>query len=156
MIIPIKNEDGEMVDVEAISLIMRKEFAEQIVAGTKTFEIRIASPFYDRIFLDPVGNNKWRKTDYPWGDVPWREDVPFVVHFHNYNNSWSLDVEVEEFHFVVPIPEEEEEIHSWGCHEFDEILDEYKNLTPEQAKNTNINFFYAIKLGAILNSTNLS
>ncbi|MCR5697760.1 MAG: glycosyltransferase family protein [Marinilabiliaceae bacterium] len=141
--------------VEALPLIMRKEFAKQIVDGTKKFEVRIASPHYDKLLLDMTRYPQWRKESFPWGETPWREELPEVAHFHNYSNSFTLDVEILEYRFVVPIPETEAELHEWGCHEFDEMINDFKKLSPEEAKKTNVNFFYVLELGEVINSKGL-
>lgn len=147
MIITVNGEEEE-----ALPLIMRKEFAQQIIDGTKKFEVRAASLFYDKKFLDMKDvkrYNQWRKKEYPWGNVPWREDLPFAIHFYNYANTFSLDVEVLEWRLVCPIPEEEEAIHEWGCHEFDELIEKFKNMSEEEAAKATCPVFYVALLGEI-------
>lgn len=65
-------------EFEAFDLIMRKEYAWQILKGEKLAEYRTCSDFYIRRFVADVKN--------------WRFKPIFCVHFHDYANTWYLDV----------------------------------------------------------------
>jgi hypothetical protein len=85
--------------VQAYDLIMRKEHALEIIAGRKPLEIRAFSDHYCRMFDDKAQqtkNEKLRKEGREDECIdPIRTDIAYV-HFHNYNNSWSLDVAIDE------------------------------------------------------------
>jgi hypothetical protein len=84
--------------VQAYDLIMRTEHALEIIAGKKPLEIRAFSDHYCRMFTDEAisaENEKHAKDkNYEWQN-PSRKDIAYI-HFHNYNNSWMLDVRIDE------------------------------------------------------------
>lgn len=84
--------------VEAYDLLLQKKYALDIVLGKKKIEVRSFSDHYISRFLDKevmkrndANNRKPFDDDY---ENEIREDVHYI-HFHNYNNSWYLDVEIE-------------------------------------------------------------
>ena len=85
--------------IKVLNLIMKKEFAKQILEGTKEIEWRVFSPFYEsRLIDDKVLEFKSLHLDND--DITYCvSDIrhPKVIHFHNYNNSWMLDVECIKF-----------------------------------------------------------
>lgn len=153
--------DGKSsVEVEALSLIMRKEFAQQIVDGTKKFEVRDGSSFYNKIFLNPKKKEEFEtflKTgEHPkseaWYDIHYYtrdvSELPGWVHFHNYSNSWSLDVEIVDVCLAVVEEGYNNVLHKIGCHELDEVVKECKD-------EETFPLFYIITLGDIVNRHNI-
>lgn len=142
--------------VECLNLIMRREFAEEILAGTKKVEIRAYSPHYcDRLYDKDVLAFEERH----WGDdllrmqmIDFNDSVRAVkkIHFHNYNNSWYLDVECIDNNTVLMVDEQVKYLQDeYGCHEFDEELEK---LNKRNEPNRPIYFYFAV--GQIL-GTNL-
>ena len=154
-------------DIECLNLIMRKEFAMQILRGEKTVEIRAYSKFYyDRLFdkrvmswadakaLELESSGADKKTvdafiddclDYLMPLRPVRK-----IHFHNYDNTWFMDVECTDNYQVAVVREQVEPLQQlYNCHEFDEMLEE---LEKKKAKDRPLYFYFAI--GKILD-TNL-
>ena len=142
--------------IECLNLIMRREFAEEILAGTKRVEIRSYSPHYsDRLY----DKNVLAYEDKHWDDelmrmqmIDFNDSVRAVkiIHFHNYNNSWFLDVECIDNNTVLLVDEQVEFLREeYGCHEFDEELEQLNRL---DAKKRPSYFYFA--LGRILD-TNL-
>ncbi len=90
------NVNGQQV--EAYSLVMQRKFAEQIKAGTKKVEFRNYNDYYYSRFmnLDAVKRNE--KAGLHWGDEGFEDDFKQVayIHFHDYNNSWFLNVEIDD------------------------------------------------------------
>lgn len=82
---------------EAHDLLMKKKFALDIIEGRKTVEVRSFTDHYISRFLDKEvmkGNEKLkRKMD----DPDWENEFKDIwcIHFHDYNNSWYLDVAIE-------------------------------------------------------------
>lgn len=74
----------------AFYLIMKREFAQQILDGTKQVEYRFPSPHNLSILF---------KYDRKKDDVIGKKDVEFI-HFSTYNKSFFLDVHVKEMGFV--------------------------------------------------------
>lgn len=109
-------------------LIMRKENAWDILDGKKGLEFRAMSDFYIKKFLVPKTSLQETLDAFEVKDVNF-------VHFHDYNNSWFLDVYVE---YVGPICihyETRKILHMARCHEFDEEIERTKreNVKPEDA-----------------------
>ena len=137
--------------IKVLNLIMKKEFAKQILEGTKEIEWRVFSPFYEsRLIDDKVLEFKSLHLDND--DITYCvSDIrhPKVIHFHNYNNSWMLDVECR---FVELIVANENSAQYFK--------DEYGDTTLEEVVKRNKNKdmyprFFAIYLGKVLCSNGL-
>lgn len=132
-------------DIECLSLIMKKEYAMQILAGTKKLEYRAYSPFYISRLIDKnVSNYIQANLD--------NEEVPFFcndirqvkkIHFHDYNNSWFLDVEVEFNDAFSLVKSDIEYLHrEFDAHEWDNDLENYEKAgVPEDERPY---FFYFV------------
>ena len=142
--------------IECLNLIMRREFAEEILAGTKKVEIRSYSQHYvDRLYDKDV----LAYEDKHWDDevmrmqmIDFNDSVRAVkkIHFHNYNNSWFLDVECVDNNTVLLVDEQVKYLQTeYGCHDFDEELE---RLNRRNAEERPMYFFFAV--GRILD-TNL-
>ena len=134
--------------VECLNLIMRKEYAEEILAGTKTVEIRAYSQHYcDRLYDKDVldyENAHWDDDLMRMQMIDFNDSVRAVkkIHFHNYNNSWFLDVECIDNNTVVVNNEQVGFLQDeYNCHEFDEML---ADLNKRKAKDRPIFFYFAI------------
>ena len=88
--------------IESLDLILKKEFALQILKGEKNVEFRSMTQHYmNRLFdkklgdfLDKHADNAEIVAEYGmWGNCDELRPVK-SIHFHNYNNDWYLDVEV--------------------------------------------------------------
>lgn len=92
----------EPAEIECLDLIMKKEYAEMILNGTKTVEYRDVTPAYEKRLVDmKVYEYIDKKIDEDDFDFMENYDMYVTpiksvktIHFHNYNNSWYLDVEV--------------------------------------------------------------
>lgn len=112
-------------DIECLNLVMKREYAEQILAGTKKLEFRDYKPFYVKKLIDP------EVSDYIQEHIDDDEVLTFCndirqvekIHFYNYNRSWYLDVEVT-FNDVFCINKTDIERlqKQYGCHDFDDDL----------------------------------
>ena len=142
--------------IECLNLIMRREFAEEILAGTKKVEIRSYSQHYvDRLYDKEV----LAYEDKHWDDevmrmqmIDFNDSVRAVkkIHFHNYNNSWYLDVECTDNNTVIVKDDQVRYLQEeYGCHDFD---DELAALNRRKAEDRPIYFYFAV--GQIL-CTNL-
>ena len=140
-------KDSKGATAEAFDLIMRKEFAWDILEGRKKAEFRNLSAFYIKRFLEP------RKTLQDTFDafVP-KEGVAYV-HFHDYGNTWYLDVRLNDLMFLSVHPDCLDTLHSLGCYEFDEMAKENAGKTAADVPQ-----FFALKIYSVLgtNLTNLS
>lgn len=145
--------------VKVLNLVMRKPFALDIVNGKKKVEVRAFSDHYfDRLTDKKV--DKWM-TDFR---AKYEKDKEVMeafnefmcatrpvekIHFHNYNNSWFLDVSVIENALIGLTDQAVEDLHArWDCHEFDEMVASF------QAKNDpNRPLFYYFVVGVVLDTS---
>lgn len=115
--------------VEAYNLLMKKEFAQEILNGQKKVEFRSLSDHYCRMFLDDNAAKKNKEA----GLKPSDDGFDFglrdtqYIHFHNYNNSWYLDVEVNGIGMCV--------VDSHDIESLAEDFDDFKAFIEDARKN---------------------
>ena len=118
-------EAPEPRDVECLNLIMRREFAEQILAGTKKLEFRAYSDHYVKRLIDPEVADYIQMHINEDDVVVFCNDIRQVkrIHFHNYNNSWFLDIECD-YNDAFSITKKDIAFlqDQYGCHDFDADL----------------------------------
>ncbi len=140
--------------IECLNLIMRREYAEQIVRGEKTVEYRTYSPHYrNRLFDRKMGEYMERHAD----DEEFIEAVlqyervlrhVKMIRFHNYNNTWHLDVRCEYNEVCVATREDGEYIRDeYGN---SELLEEAIELEKAGAEELPMFFFFV--LGEVLDN----
>jgi hypothetical protein len=125
--------------IDSLSLIMKKENAEAIKRGKKSVEFREFKKYYgDKIFDKAVSEYIAANQTNP--DLRQALEKGIVssikivnnLHFHNYNNSWEMDVECISNGIISITPED---IHflqeRFNCHELDNMLSTYKNYGDE-------------------------
>lgn len=146
-----KYPDCPKVDnIEVLDLIMKREEANNIVNGTKTVEFREVSSHYESRLVDKklfdYIDKKVDEEDWDFLDEYELYASPIKtvqsIHFHNYNNTWHLDVAVESNGLIELDEEGMELLHSWGNHEMDESYEKSDKEEP-------IALFY-FKLGEII------
>lgn len=141
-------------EYEAYHLIMRRENAEAIMRGEKTVEFRAFTNKYCSMFFDKEAverNNK--RIDEGRGEElepDCRTDIE-IVHFYNYNNTFSLDVAIDEIGYGKYDEESAKNMVEWfGCHELDDQWQQFKDL-PDHKKPM---FFY-LHISEVLQSKGL-
>lgn len=135
-------------EIECLNLIMRKEFAEEILRGKKPLEYRDFSEFYAKRLIDKD------VTQYINDHLDDDEVLAFcndvrqvkVIHFHNYNNSWYLDVECT-YNDVFSITKGDIKSlqEEYGVHDFDEELENYEKNNIEERP-----FLFYFAIGKVL------
>jgi len=118
--------------IESLDLILKKEFALQILKGEKNVEFRSMTQHYmNRLFdkklgdfLDKHADNAEIVAEYGmWGNCD--ELCPVkTIHFHNYNNDWYLDVEVLYNGYAIANKEGAESLHLYDCYDLDDLVEE--------------------------------
>ncbi len=128
--------------IEVLDLIMKKEYALDIIAGKKKVEVRNWSMhYYDRLYDKDVTEwNDLHENDSEemyWRIIRYSDPLRYVkkIHFHNYNNSWYLDVLCDLNSEIVCNPEQVKYVQEeLDCHEFDEVLEEYIKINEGKAE----------------------
>ena len=122
-------------DVECLNLIMKREYAEQILRGTKKLEFRAYSDHYVRRLIDPEVADYIGMHVNDEAVVMFCNDIRQVkrIHFHNYSNSWFLDIECD-YNDAFCINKRDIEFlqKEYGCHDFDKDLARFEALGTEQ------------------------
>jgi hypothetical protein len=133
---------------------MRKEHALEIIACKKPLEIRTFSDFYCKMFTDQAlvdANEKLRKEgldDECTGVC--RTDVGFV-HFHNYTNSWTLDVEIDEIGMALMVEDDITWLaDEFGFHDYDSEWQQYAHLPDEEKP-----LFFWLHIVGVVNRTGI-
>ncbi len=145
----------EAKPIECLNLIMKREFAEQILRGEKKVELRAFSEhYYNRLYDKDVLAWLDEHADDPQfkGFEPCVSALRIVekIHFHNYNNSWFLDVECPLNAYRFAVKRDAEYLNTeYGC---DELLQLTKDF--DKRKEQNRPMFFTFLLGKVLD-TNL-
>lgn len=123
-------------EVEAYSLIMKKENALEIISGKKKLEIRSFSDYYVQMFTDKklVAENDKLKEEGRDDECVAPLKATEYIRFHDYNNSWYLDVHVHEIALYMMCQEDIEELaEEFDFHDYDNEWQKYEN-TPDEDK----------------------
>lgn len=131
---------------EAFNLILQKKYAYDILKGIKRIEFR--DFFSDKlcsIFFKETKNTKSPDFFKP-------RDI-FCIHFHDYSNTFFLDVSIEAVDVTAVHPDNREYFHQYGHHELDAEMDEVEaaGLSPKDKK---VRWFITLPITGIIN-TNL-
>lgn len=132
--------------IERLDLVMKREFAEAILRGEKTVEYRDYSQHYcSRLYDSKVTGYESHIADEDMDDfVDFARPLRKVesIHFHDYNNSWFLDVKVED-NWTVSVVREEVEMLSeeYGSDELMPLLEE---LEARGAQERPLFFYFAL------------
>ena len=147
-------EYKEPEPIECLNLIMRRENAEDIVNGEKVIEFRTVSDFYCKRLIDPESHKFMAalpKEDRPKYWFGWSYLRPVRrIHFHNYNDTWTLDVKCEGVEVLNCNKSGLDWLHSFGCHEMDEFFEEYMR-NPAKIRPQ----FFALVCGEIIERNNI-
>lgn len=139
-------------EVESYDLLMKKDNALDIISGKKTLEIRVFSNHYSMIFTDfeqLEKNNKLREVGNDDDCVEPLKGIKYI-HFHNYSNSWTLDVKIDEIGLSSMVEEDIEDLHDFDFHDYDNEWQQYKDKDIED-----IPMFYWLHIKDIVGRKNI-
>lgn len=143
------DENGNIEEIEAVRLIMKRENAEDILNNRKFLETRFISPTYESLFFDKKkiakleeARKKGRKVEYDSSTI-FKDDLKYV-YFTNYNGSWALTCEIAEIEIYSLIEQDIKYLNEvYDFHDFDDAWQEYKD-NPDEAPE-----FIGIGLGDV-------
>lgn len=143
--------------IEVLNLIMKKDNALRILKGDKNVEYRAYTSHYaERLFDKSVGDFAEKHINDEWateqmGMYGFLDELRPVkkIHFHNYSNSWFLDVEVLNNGYVIANKDGVETMNAFGDHELDALVADL-----EKKKENNRPVYFNFILGSVI-ETNL-
>ena len=145
-----KNSKAKPKAVECLNLLMKKDYALQILHGEKKLEFRA----YTQHFVDRVID---KDVDNYMADNPDNEDLQTFgdvirpvkrIRFHNYNNSWHLEVECTNNFLMAVTKDAVDNIQKqFGCHDMDDML---ADLERKRAKDRPM--FFVFVCGDVLDT----
>ena len=141
--------------IECLNLIMRKDYAVQILKGEKDVEFRAFSVHYcDRLNDKDVENfmNKYYGTKDEEDVMYFAKMVRPVkkIRFHNYSNSWFLELFCKKNGYVCLTNEDVQFLNdALGCHELDKMLADFN-----KRRESNRPLFFFFVCGKVID-TNL-
>lgn len=134
-------------EIDTLSLVMKKEFAKKIIAGTKKLEYRAYSPFYISRLIDKDVAKYIQDNIDNDEVVTFCNDIRQVnkIHFHDYNNSWHLDVEID-FNDAFMLRKDDVEYlqKEFDAHEWDNDLAYYEKAGIPETERPYF-FYFVIK-----------
>ena len=139
--------------IERLELVMKRSNALAIISGEKRVEFRAYTQHYvNRLYDKATENYVERHKDEPeilfWVDTMRRVDT---IRVHDYNRTWTLDVECTFQDLVAPTDEGVAMLHEeYDCHEMDEV---HRKLKREGVKQYPLYFYF--ELGEILKRENI-
>jgi hypothetical protein len=132
---------------EALDLILQKQFAYEILKGTKTIEFRKYSKHYISRFLQNSKEILAGKSDLEYSP----KRIPFI-HFHDYNATWFLDVAIKSCDLMPMSKSSVKYLHDNGCFEMDDLIaeNESKGLKPSDKEMV---WAFCLPIFAIINTS---
>lgn len=111
--------DAKGNKAEAFDLILKKDFAYQILQGQKTIEFRSFTENYLAKFCTKKLVREYQKG---LKNLKFEPKEIFFVHFRDFNNTWFLDVGIEAVDAMAMYYKNVDYFHERKCFECDDII----------------------------------
>ncbi len=136
-------------DIEVLNLVMTRKNAKEILSGAKKVEYRACSEHYVNRLYDKNVTSFIKNHEDDENVIEAQIDgivdslrMVRRIHFHDYNNSWFLDVDVLVNDEVSLEKEDMEMLHNeWDSHDLDDL---YNTLEANKTKDRPVFFFFVI------------
>lgn len=136
-------------DIEVLNLLMLRKNANEILKGNKPVEFRCYSAayenrLYDKNVLNFIKRHEDNEEVHQALEKGFIEPLRMVnkIRFHNYTNSWYLDVECKANDTIALIPNDVKFLQdSFNCHELDKAL---ADLEARKERNRPVYFWFAL------------
>lgn len=136
-------------DIEVLNLLMLRKHANEILKGNKQVEFRCCdetrlNSLLDKNVLNFIKRHKDNEEVHQAVEKGFIESLRMVnkIHFHNYSNSWYLDVECKANDTMTLIPSDVKFLQdNFNCHELDAIL---ADLEARREKERPVYFWFAL------------
>lgn len=136
-------------DIEVLNLVMTRKNAKEILSGAKKVEYRAYSEHYVSRLYDKNVTAFIKKHEDDESVIEAQIDgivdslrMVRRIHFHDYNNSWFLDVDVLVNDEVSLEKEDMDMLHNeWDSHDLDDL---FNTLEANKTKDRPLFFFFVI------------
>lgn len=136
-------------DIEVLNLVMTRKNAKEILSGAKKVEYRAYSEHYVSRLYDKNVTAFIKKHEDDESVIEAQIDgivdslrMVRRIHFHDYNNSWFLDVDVLVNDEVSLEKEDMDMLHNeWDSHDLDDL---FNTLEGNKTKDRPLFFFFVI------------
>ena len=136
-------------DIEVLNLVMTRKNAKEVLSGAKKVEYRAYSEHYVSRLYDKNVTAFIKKHEDDESVIEAQIDgivdslrMVRRIHFHDYNNSWFLDVDVLVNDEVSLEKEDMDMLHNeWDSHDLDDL---FNTLEGNKTKDRPLFFFFVI------------
>lgn len=141
--------DAKGHKAEAFDLILKKDFAYQILTGQKTIEFRAGTDNYLAKFC-----TKEMVSDYKKGkkNIQYSPKEVFFVHFRDYARTWFMNVAIRTVDFIAMHEKNLDYLHDLKCFECDDMIAQNK-IDGIEPNDERMQWFFALPIVHLVNTS---